>query len=275
MKRILFLMAIIGMSMIANANEMTTATTTEMTNAVATDTVYPTVRAKRVHKTPDGNVRVEYANGEEVQFTRVNTGDLTTGERQAILDGRAKAVKGSYRTLEGFRRSRIFISAGGGVYYTLDNSTFAPVARVSLGVEHPRWAWAVSALYTRTKYEKVAEATGSYNSLSLLGRLSWKVRSDLLDRNYFGLFLEAGYGYQKTDGEGKEIQLRSKNYGLVCGAGITGVIQLHKNLSLCIEGEYLIMPSVPHATEAGWSKQRFDHGGPMATLSVVYRFNHR
>ena len=271
MKRILFFLAIIGMSMIATT-EMTAVAATEMTNAnemttvAASDTVYPTVRAKKARKTPDGNVRVQY--------TRVNTADLSTEERKALLDGRAKAVKPSYRTYDGLRRSRVVISAGGGGYYTLDNNTFAPVARVSFGVEHPKWLWGVGALYTRTKYEKVAEATGSYNSLALLGRLTWKMWSDLLDRSYVGPFLEAGYGYQKTDGN-NEVEIRSKNYGLSCGAGITGVIQLHKNLALCIEGEYLIMPSVPHATEVGWSMQRFDHGGLLFALKAVYRINHR
>ena len=209
------------------------------------------------------------AEGDKVSFgrfvyTKKNTSEMTTSEKEDVLDGKKKAFDPEHKNLLGWDRHKWGLSALVGGNFV--ESKFNPQVTLRWFYETCHLSYELEGAYSRASHTEESAGFGTkYNTFIGSANLVWKTfHLNPIKTTYIGIGLNAGYGFHKTDLQGQEFY--SQNFGFTGGGFIRFSSSMSRRLRLLVEGGYKFYPKVLHSGDG----QDFSCNGPYAQIGLAW-----
>jgi hypothetical protein len=212
-------------------------------------------------------------NGDKISFGRfvykkTTTSQMTTAEKEDVLDKKKKAFDPEHKNLLGWDRHMSGVAVLGGG--NLVESKFNPLVtgRWFYGTCH--FAYELEGTYSTASHtEKSAGYGTKYSTFIGSANFVWKAfHLNPVKTTYIGVGLNAGYGFHKTDLQGEEFY--SQNFGFTGGGFIRFSGSMSRKILLIVEGGYKFYPKVPHG-----KGQDFSCNGPYMQVGFAWTIRNK
>jgi len=232
--------------------------------------------AQNVVENANGTVTIQYADGTSKTFAPKKLSELTSAERQAIINGEKAAYDLSTVGLDGKNRKRTLISLQGGAHLT--NGQVSPM--ISAGVSYdvvPNLAIIGQGEFSTNKYGEFADAEGTYPVWGIFAGIEYfPILSTLAkytgEGSRFGIGLLGGYLSGKTNDLSLEKASGSEGQGAALKVYLKWQFQLSGHLYGVVEGGLRWGPHFETDKDGNWSQKFLDKGtGGYAQLGIAVK----